>query len=475
MSNICKQCEDPSWTGQDPIVAPDLPGGGEGGTNDFNLLDNRPKYGGTKMTGDTNIPNVSNDISQLNTEVGNIEDVIPETASSNNQLADKNFVNSSVATNTANFIGTYNTIEELEAVQDPSNNDYGFVISTDAAGNTVYNRYKYNASTSTWAFEYALNNSSFTADQWAAINSAITSSDVTKIRGIAEIVSISTGLDLDANGALTAKLYTETGNNTDGSMTQKAITDALAGAGGGDAVYSTKTTSNSRDGGAIYIGDKNTTQGVVDDPTTTDNHYRYFWAMPFSSSMDATTVIPGDETLNIGGVQGTIPNGMNGGIHNVTLGYRTKTASWEDGQTVTGWQAQTGNGYSTAYGANANASAKWSTAIGYDAQCYQQGSVAIGKGAYPTRPGEVCVGSDSHASGFNNTNYRVIGGVHDGQDAHDAATVGQITPLSGSAAPTTATVGVLGKIYIDTSTATAYMCVEVDDVTPSYTWKQITA
>ena len=31
-------------------------GGGGGGTSDFNELDNRPKYNGTAMTGDTNIP-----------------------------------------------------------------------------------------------------------------------------------------------------------------------------------------------------------------------------------------------------------------------------------------------------------------------------------------------------------------------------------------------------------------------------------
>lgn len=52
---------------------------------------------------------------------------------------------------------------------------------------------------------------------------------------------------------------------------------------------------------------------------------------------------------------------------------------------------------------------------------------------------------------------------------------GQITPLSDSSAPTTATVGTLGKIFIDTTNADAYMCVAVDDVTPSYTWKKITA
>lgn len=95
------------------------------------------------------------------------------------------FVNSSVATNTANFIGTYNSLADLEAhvdYQEPlTNNDYGFVVSTDAAGNTVYSRYKYNAETDTWMFEYNLNNSSFTANQWETINSGMTPTDKTKL------------------------------------------------------------------------------------------------------------------------------------------------------------------------------------------------------------------------------------------------------------------------------------------------------
>lgn len=49
----------------------------------------------------------------------------------------------------------------------------------------------------------------------------------------------------------------------------------------------------------------------------------------------------------------------------------------------------------------------------------------------------------------------------------------KITPSSGSGAPTTSTVGTLGKIYIDTSTDAAYMCTKVNGST--YTWKQITS
>lgn len=53
------------------------------------------------------------------------------------------------------------------------------------------------------------------------------------------------------------------------------------------------------------------------------------------------------------------------------------------------------------------------------------GTVALGARSKPTRQGEVNVGNTAN-QGYNNTAYRVIGGVHDGQDAHDCATVGQI-------------------------------------------------
>ena len=95
------------------------------------------------------------------------------------------FVNSSVATNTANFVGTYDSLEALEEHIDYpeplTNNDYGFVVGTDAAGNTIYSRYKYNSENEEWMFEYNLNNSSFTANQWETINSGLTSTDKQQI------------------------------------------------------------------------------------------------------------------------------------------------------------------------------------------------------------------------------------------------------------------------------------------------------
>ena len=98
------------------------------------------------------------------------------------------FVNSSIATNTANYISNngeqFTSVEQLEAYSGPvTNNDYAFVTGIDSEGNTYYDRYKatVSGSTVTWALEYRLNNSSFTAAQWSAINSGITSVLVSKI------------------------------------------------------------------------------------------------------------------------------------------------------------------------------------------------------------------------------------------------------------------------------------------------------
>ena len=125
--------------------------------------------------------------------------LIPSAATALNQLADKAFVNSSIATASATFRGTYNLVSDLSlevdathaqiatalltAISTADNNDYAFVqIPTSAETPTeirVTERYKFNGTA--WAYEYDLNNSGFTAAQWAAINSGITLALVTKL------------------------------------------------------------------------------------------------------------------------------------------------------------------------------------------------------------------------------------------------------------------------------------------------------
>lgn len=182
-------------------------------------------------------------ISKNASDIGDIQAVIPSEATSSNQLGDKNFINSSIATNTAYFCGTFENVPTLLAysgtvtnndyanvrnsvITDSGNDwatfgdldnydktlvtnfDYAWVVNgtkfdlyrfdiveqewdlrvpnTDKADvtlNTAYNRYKASVVNNviTWMFEFTYNNSSYTAQQWASINSGITSGLVTQI------------------------------------------------------------------------------------------------------------------------------------------------------------------------------------------------------------------------------------------------------------------------------------------------------
>jgi len=121
----------------------------------------------------------------LDERIDDVEELIPSQASTTNLLADKDFVNSSIATETAHYISNngepFTSVAQLEAYSGTvTNNDYAFVSGTDSTGNAYYDRYKATVpkpaeASSVWAKEYRLNNSSFTAQQWASISSGITS------------------------------------------------------------------------------------------------------------------------------------------------------------------------------------------------------------------------------------------------------------------------------------------------------------
>lgn len=124
---------------------------------------------------------VSESLKVKGKDITKIIDYLPNDVSEENKLTTEAFVNSSIATNTANFLGTFNTLEEIESLTDVTNNDYAFWKTTDTLGSVVFKRYKYTADEQLWKFEYDLNNSSFTAKQWEAINSGITAELVAKI------------------------------------------------------------------------------------------------------------------------------------------------------------------------------------------------------------------------------------------------------------------------------------------------------
>lgn len=126
--------------------------------------------------------------------------LVPNTASAVNQLADKDFVNSSINSLSAFGIAydsdndpfpTYddllNATEYYYAGEKriPTRNDYAVVLS-DEKHDGAQTRYSYVGTypTGGWMFQYVVNDEPFTADQWAAINSTITKTLVDKLKGI---------------------------------------------------------------------------------------------------------------------------------------------------------------------------------------------------------------------------------------------------------------------------------------------------
>lgn len=107
-----------------------------------------------------------------------------------------NFVNSSISTSTANFLGNYDltdlgltypaTTSQIETALDgytfsttPTNNDYVYVEIENPQTTGIddeVQRYKFNGTS--WLYEYTLNNSSFTAAEKDAIDSGINSTKV---------------------------------------------------------------------------------------------------------------------------------------------------------------------------------------------------------------------------------------------------------------------------------------------------------
>ena len=115
-----------------------------------------------------------------------IDSMIPSTADASNQLADKAFVNSSIANMAANYVTSDasgdNFATKAALLAGPyyykgqsytlTNNDYALVES-DETKNNATTRYIYDGSQ--WNFQYIVNDTPFTQAQLDAINSTITS------------------------------------------------------------------------------------------------------------------------------------------------------------------------------------------------------------------------------------------------------------------------------------------------------------
>jgi hypothetical protein len=140
--------------------------------------------------------NVSTNTENIATNTADIATVnlkIPAQATAENQLGDKNFINSTVNSLSADFI-TYNaigdpfpTFADLQSATvfyndgkeiTPAKSDYCVVLADENHDNAQC-RYVYSGSQ--WNFQYKVNDTPFTSAQNAAINSGITENAVAQI------------------------------------------------------------------------------------------------------------------------------------------------------------------------------------------------------------------------------------------------------------------------------------------------------
>lgn len=457
-----------------------------GGTSDFNQLSNRPKYNNTPMTGATNIPKVPTKTSELNND-------------SDYQTGTE--VESAISTAIAGKQDTLTAGNNITI----SNNTISATDTTYSAGTGLtLDGTQFSVNTETIATQQDVSNEATARENadtnlQGQIDAISASSDVTDIVGTyADLQAYDTThlkdndiikvlQDESQNGETTyyrwsTSTQTFTLIGEEGPYYTKSQTDTLLQAkqdtltaGSNITIASDNTISATDTTYSAFTGtDGQTagTAGLVPAPATTDAG-KFLKAdgtwdtagggsgptvvqttgtsqADVMSQNAATSMVFADPGTNTQIRIGSTGNVSNSAIRIGSGGYASNTSAISIGS------------LSQVTGMNA-------VALGADTLVSHRGSVALGSSAQTTVKGQIMVGATNIYDGYNSTNYRIISGVHDGQSAHDAATVAQGNTLSTSA-PTTSTVGVLGQLYTDTTNMHTYQCTAISGDT--YTWTQ---
>lgn len=179
-------------------------------------------------------------------------------------------------------------------------------------------------------------------------------------------------------------------------------------------------------------GEESGTAGLVPAPEATD-------VDKFLKSDGTWAEVGGGSSINVVQTPGTSPDDVMSQKAATEMIFKDPSTREQvkigDGATVSGAGgvaigrgATASKTLTTALGSGATANGERSLAIGVGATTGNNlASIALGAQSLVTRQGELNVGTGNYNYGYNSTPYRIIGGVHDGQDAHDAATVGQLS------------------------------------------------
>lgn len=184
---------------------------------------------------------------------------------------------------------------------------------------------------------------------------------------------------------------------------------------------------------------------AVNPQGTTPESYTYTWEeVAISTSIPSVVQTTGTSTTDVmsqDGVSKLLFAKYSGnynnhlikiGSYNGLVGYDSIVVGSSIGLTDNGNLS-----WSTAIGSATKIKSDVASAFGYSAQATKSGSVAIGPFSSATTVGEMNIGSTNTTYGYNSTNYRLLSGLHDPQNAHDAATKGYVdTAVAGAGAAT---------------------------------------
>lgn len=297
------------------------------------------------------------------------------------------------------------------------------------------NYYEYDASTTTDT-SYYYSKSTIQLELTAGNNITITGNTIS-----ATDTTYSAFTGTDGQTAGTAGLVPAPATTDAGKFLKADGTWDTAGGGGPTVVQTTGTSTTD-------VMSQNSVSSMIFADPGTDIKIK-IGAGASVSSQNYNMAIGGNADAN--GVQSTaVGYNAKAQANGIAVGYNAQagTTISQTNTVAIGESTYGGGDHGVAIGASANAINSYSTAVGSSTRARSERSVAIGASAWvenspamaysvalganavTTRAGEVNIGTGANNYGYNSTPYRVIGGVHDPVDTHDAATKGYVDTVA---------------------------------------------
>lgn len=440
---------------------------------------------GTEYTVHEALQRTANLFGGYQDEIDDINALIPGQATESNQLADKSFVNSTVATNAANFRGSWTNWsavpteaslypEDYVGNRTPTNNDYMMVQDTsDYDGFEGSWRFIYvgdwnTSGKSGWNPQYKVG-STFTAVQQDAIDSGITATKVATYDGYGTSITslqtdkldkVYTALKIYGTGTLGEQISYEAGtgisfengkiSNTNTEAAWGNITGTLSNQTDLSTVLDSKqdvlTAGNNITINGTTISANDTTYSASDNIDITNNAikavgYRYdtitgaFAEGDRDIVKDGTTYLKSTATGIMSHAEGTDTSAS--GDYSHAEGYKT-TASGvashaggyvKSGSIIAKVEGSFAHGYTI--GGSIDASGRGAVAIGY---ANRDNIIAKGNGAHAEGVNTNALNTGAHAEGNSTTaegRYSHAEGINAKASANGAHAEGRFTKAEG--------------------------------------------